>query len=243
MGTAGASHRKRVNFVVCKSPEELAGKAAKLFSRAAQDAVRKRGFFNAGLSGGSTPRLTLQTLALEPARSQILWKKTNLFWVDERYVPPDDPRSNFRLARETLISKVPLPEENLYPMPTHPEDPREAARIYEELLRDKLQSTGGLDFIFLGMGLDGHTASLFPGSPLLEEKERWVGVAEAPAQPGHRLTLTYPILNATSQVVFLVSGDEKAGTFKKILTQEQNLPAQKIQPASGNLTWLSTILP
>ncbi len=138
------------------------------------------------------------------------WERVHLFWGDERYVPHDDPASNYRMARESLIAHVPIPAENVHPMPTDLPQPEKAAEAYEAELR-RFFGTGapGFDLQLLGLGVEGHTASLFPGSPALEEKERWVAAVVAPAKPPQRLTLTLPVLNQGRNTLFLVTGADK----------------------------------
>ncbi len=191
------------------------------------------------LSGGDTPRLLHQMLATDHA-SLIDWNHLHLFWGDERYVPHDSPQSNFRMARETLIDHVPIPADNVHPMPTDFDDPEDAARACEAILR---AFTPGdvprLDIILLGIGADGHTASLFPGSTALSEAERAVVPSIAHADPPQRLTLTYPVINSAANVFFLVAGEDKAPVVAAALAgaSPETLPAAGVRPTNGRLCW------
>lgn len=197
------------------------------------------GHFTLALSGGETPRDLYRTLATE-YQNAVPWGQVHLFWADERYVPPDDPRSNYRLVRDTLLSDIPIPSDNVHPMPTDFPDPRDAARAYERELKRHFSSPWPrLDLIVLGMGSDGHTASLFPGSPALSEQERWVVDVQPPVDPPVRLTLTLPVLNNAASVFFLVSGAGKASALWRALTEPHDpaLPAGCIRPAGREPVW------
>ncbi len=196
--------------------------------------------FTLALAGGDTPRVLYRILATEQ-RDAIPWGQVHLFWGDERYVPPDDPRSNYRLVRDSLLDVLPIPRRNVHPMPTDFPDPRDAARAYERDLRTYFPAPWPrLDLVLLGMGPDGHTASLFPGSPALGEQERWVVDARAPVAPPVRLTLTLPVLNHAASVFFLVAGAEKAEAVRRALAgprDPQACPAGAVRPADGRLVW------
>ncbi|MCZ6490240.1 MAG: 6-phosphogluconolactonase [Acidobacteria bacterium] len=202
--------------------------------------------FSLVLAGGSTPGVLYQLLASE-YRDQIPWAQLHLFWGDERYVPPSDPRSNYRMARETLLGHVPVPQGNLHPMPTEFPEAEEAAAAYERLLRNHFPMPDAwprFDLVLLGMGPDGHTASLFPNSQALEEQERWVAASRAPVEPVQRLTLTLPVLNHAAQVYFLVAGAEKSGALRQALAGKtdasddwKRCPAAAVQPMQGAVTW------
>jgi 6-phosphogluconolactonase len=180
-------------------------------------------------------------LAGEPYRARIPWDQVHLFWGDERCVPPDDPGSNYHLAGETLISQVPIPPENVHRMRGELE-PGAAARAYERELHDYFCGPRPrFDLVLLGLGEDGHTASLFPDSPLLAEAERLVAPATALYQdrPAQRLTLTLPAINSARQVLFLVGGSAKSQIVQSVVEGPAGqLPAQRIQPTAGQLTWL-----
>ncbi|MDM7461411.1 MAG: 6-phosphogluconolactonase, partial [bacterium] len=195
------------------------------------------------LSGGKTPEPLYLLLATRRYRNALDWSRVHLFWGDERYVPHDDPQSNFYLAYETWLRRVNLPEENIHPMPTHYADPDEAARAYERELRRYFGSEASVpifDLVLLGVGDDGHIASLFPQSPALDETERWVVPSLAPTEPRQRLTLTLPALNATCSIWFLVSGKRKRAAIEQLFLQsETDLPAGRIEGNWLRFWWLS----
>ncbi len=181
------------------------------------DAVRAAGTCSIVLSGGSTPRRLYQLLA-SYFRNRIPWAKVHIFWGDERYVAAGNSDSNYRMAREALLDHVPCPPENIHPMPTHFTSPDVAARAYERTLRDQFAGQWPhFDLVLLGIGDDGHTASLFPGSLALAERTRWVVAARAPVEPHVRLTLTLPALTRGGAVFVLVSGAAKADALRHVL--------------------------
>jgi 6-phosphogluconolactonase len=202
-----------------------------------QGTVTKRGRFTIALSGGHTPSkmysLWTQT---EQYRNKTPWDRVHLFWSDERYVPADDPRSNYHMARETLISHVPIPAENVHPIPTNLSSPEECARVYEAELREFFGSDSpAFDVQLLGIGEEGHTASLFPGSPVLDEKLRWVAAVRVAAEPPQRITLTPVVLNQGRNTFFLVAGENKRSILSAIRAESGSKPSQypaaRIQPA------------
>jgi 6-phosphogluconolactonase len=229
------------NIVVLPDPEALAHETAKWFAELVREAAGSRGRFSVALSGGSTPGRLYELLAAEPYRARIPWPQVHLFWGDERCVPPDNPGSNYRLADELLVSQVPIPAENVHRMRGELE-PEAAAQAYQRVLEDFFCGPRArFDLVLLGLGQDGHTASLFPGSPAMAEMERLVAPATALYQdrPAQRLTLTLPAINASRQVLFLVNGSAKAQVVKAVMEGPAgHLPAQRIQPAAGRLTWL-----
>ena len=202
-----------------------------------QEAVTKRGRFAIALSGGHTPGKMYSLWAqTEQYRNKTPWDRVNLFWSDERFVPADDPRSNYRMARETLISHVPIPAENVHPMPTNLSSPEECARAYEtELLKFFGSEPPAFDVQLLGIGDEGHTASLFPGSPALGEKVRWVAAVRVAAQPPQRITLTPVVLNQGRNTFFLVAGEGKRAILSAIRDEPASKPSQypaaRIHPA------------
>jgi len=230
------------------NPSLLAVSAAIHFLELAQAAIASRGQFNVALSGGSTPRLAYELLASQQYATLLDWSSVHIFWGDERCVPPDHPDSNYHMAWETLLNRVPIPSENIHRM--HGEaEPESAAMEYEQLLRKTFSVEMGpsatFDLVLLGLGEDGHVASLFPGSPALGEYERWVLAIEhtqPPAPLVNRLTVTLPILNTATQVTFLVAGAGKGHILRRVwsppIDDQPALPAQLIQPANGNLLWL-----
>jgi 6-phosphogluconolactonase len=202
-----------------------------------QEAVTKRGRFAIALSGGHTPGKMYSLWAqTEQYRNKTPWDRVHLFWSDERFVPADDPRSNYRMARETLISQVPIPAENVHPMPTNLSSPEECARAYEtELLKFFGSEPPAFDVQLLGIGDEGHTASLFPGSPALGEKVRWVAAVRVAAEPPQRITLTPVVLNQGRNTFFLVAGEGKRAILSAIrdelASKPSQYPAARIHPA------------
>lgn len=202
---------------VCADLGDLSRRAAEAMAGTIDEAVRTRGTCSIALSGGSTPR-ALYSLLASRFRGRIPWAKVQVFWGDERYVPPEDPRSNYRMARETLLDRVPCPPANLHPMPTHFPSADVAARDYERTLRTHFHKAWPeFDVLLLGIGDDGHTASLFPGSPALAERTRWVVAAQAPVEPHVRLTLTLPALTRAAAIHVLVAGATKAEALRHVL--------------------------
>ena len=220
--------------------EALSFGAARLFVRQAGHACKDRGRFSVALSGGRTPQRTYEFLAQPPFRDQVAWSQTHVFWGDERCVPPEDPRSNARMARLHLLEKVPLPPHQIHPI-FCARSPKEAAQDYEDLLRSFFgEGPSRLDLIFLGLGEDGHTASLFPQTPLVKEGERWAAETYL-SQQDLRVTLTPPLINQTAVVAFLVAGATKAPILKEVLEgppHPHRYPAQLIHPSSRRLRWL-----
>jgi 6-phosphogluconolactonase len=212
--------------------------------RSMRDAVKERGVFAIALAGGRTPAKMYDLWAhAEGQGARTQWDKVHLFWGDERYVPRTDPLSNYRMARETLIEHVPIPPLNVHPM-AGPEDfatPEKAAEAYEAELRKFFGSAPPiLDVQLLGLGVEGHTASLFPGSPALEEKKRWVAAVEAPAKPPQRLTLTPVVLNQARNTFFLVCGADKHEIIVALRSEPESklsrYPASMIRP-EGRVLW------
>lgn len=227
---------------VFSSQQELFRAAAEEFCSIGADAIRERGRFSVALSGGSTPRGLHQELVTNFS-SALPWKDVFFFWGDERHVPPDFPESNFRMANETLLAPLHIAPDHIIRMPGEIPDANQAAAIYEERLREFLRPAAGefprFDFILLGMGPDGHTASLFPGTKALDEKERWVVGNWVEQHSTYRITFTYPVLNHAANVMFLISGGgEKPEMVRRALREPSaNLPCQRVQPVNGNLMW------
>ena len=232
------------HFHVLSTIEELGEAAAVHVSRLSAEAVAARECFTVALSGGSLMRLLSPPLVAESRRSQIEWSAWHVFWADERCVPLTDADSNYRLARETLFDLVEIPQNQIHPI-DDTLDPVAAAGSYQsELARMFRPGANGMprfDLILLGVGEDGHTASLFPGHPLLEERERWaVPVLDSPKPPRQRITLTLPVINAGRQVVFLTAGGGKAAVLRQVLETDVppgELPAQMVRPADGEVHW------
>src|SRR6266481_337084 len=218
--------------------------AASEFSRCALDAIAARGHFSVALSGGNTPRGAYEVIAerQKDTSSQLPWDRIFIFWGDERHVPPDHPDSNYRMAREALLSRVPIPAQNVHRVRAEL-DAAEAAQDYERQLqihfRLKPDELPRFDLIMLGLGDDGHTASLFPGSAALGETQHLFVANWVEKFRQYRLTLTLPVPDHAGEVLFLVSGGSKAPVVKEILTPqaEQKYPAQRVQPKAGSLLW------
>lgn len=214
--------------------------AAERFAAWAREAVRERGRFVAALAGGSTPRAAYALLAEEPLRSAVPWEGVHLFWGDERCVPPGHPRSNFRMAREALLSRVPLPEGNVHRVRGEL-PPAQAAEAYEREVRELFGGAPRWDLVHLGVGGDAHTASLFPFSPPLRERERAVAHTAHPGRGEARVTLTVPALNAAARVELLVAGAAKAAAARSVICGALDpfrLPAQLVRPSPGEAVWL-----
>ena len=210
--------------------------------RISRDAIAARGRFSVALSGGHTPE-KLHTLWANAERFGLHtpWDRVHLFWGDDRYVPHDDPLSNYRMARETLIDHVPIPAANVHPMLADYPEPQRAAESYESELRKFFGAEPpAFDLQLMGLGPEGHTASLFPGSQALEEKKRWVLAVEAPATPPRRLTLTPPVLNSGRNTFFLVSGHDKREIMAALRAEKNpetsQYPAARLRPA-GRVLW------
>jgi 6-phosphogluconolactonase len=221
--------------------DELSLRAAESAVVVIHNAVQERGTCSVALSGGNTPPAIYALLASR-FREEIPWASVHVFWGDERYVPPDDSRSNYRMAKETLLDRVPCPAANIHPMPTHFPTVDAAARDYETTLRSYFSTTWPrFDLVFLGLGPDGHTASLFPGSPALDERSRWVLPVLDPPAPPMRLTLTLPVLSQSAHTYFLVSGSGKAKALHAAIagTADPHVcPAGGVRPAAGLLWWV-----
>jgi len=222
--------------IVCPDQDAWAQRAVQLFLEKTRDAIARRGCCRVALSGGSTPLPFFRSLIRSEARQRIDWQGIDFFWADERCVPPTDPASNYGVAWRTCLSLLPVASECVHRIETeYPHD--EAARRYERTLRDQLGETPRLDLALLGVGSDGHTASLFPNSEALRETSRWVVPATAPIDPPCRVTMTVPMLNAARCVVFLVRGSEKREILRRLFAHE-SLPARRIAPTAGELIWL-----
>jgi 6-phosphogluconolactonase len=227
--------------------EQVSRRAAEEFVQQANQAVHTKRFFTVALSGGSTPQRLYSLLAngAEPFRAQVPWDKIHFFWADERHVPPVHPDSNYRLASEMMLSKVPVPPEHVHRVQAENSSADTAAQAYEQELREFFHLEEGqqprFDLVLLGMGPDGHTASLFPGTDVLRETKRLVAAPWVEKLHTYRISLTPPALNSAALIIFLVSGKEKAGALRSVLKgdyQPERFPAQLIHPISGRLLWL-----
>jgi len=219
--------------------EHLSRRAAGLFAATVCRAAARGQRCRVALAGGSTPERTYRLLAAAPLRERVPWEALEIFWGDERCVPADDARSNQRMARSTLLDHVPIPPARVHPM-VCATDPAAAAIAYQELLtRCCGPALPRFDLVLLGLGSDGHTASLFPGTAAVAEEKRWVSEVQVPGQDFARLSLTLPVFNNAAELIFLVAGAEKAPVLRRILNgSAPQLPAARVQPSQGRLRWL-----
>jgi 6-phosphogluconolactonase len=230
--------------------QEMSQAAAEFVCQLAEESVKQRGRFTVALSGGNTPRMLYAYLAQAPYAHKIPWPQTHLFWGDERFIPANHPDSNFAMAAQALIKHAPIPTENVHRIITEHFTPEDAADVYQDTLRDRFEAFMSLsdegfpvfDLILLGMGSDGHTASLFPDSPVLNEKKRWVAATPVPnlAPQVRRITLTLPVINAARNVIFLVAGAEKQPIVQAVLDAPEKArelyPAARVAP-TGKVLW------
>ncbi|MDQ7844657.1 MAG: 6-phosphogluconolactonase [Armatimonadota bacterium] len=220
--------------------ESLSAAVAEILAARIAAAAARQGRCSFVLSGGRTPR-RLYELLRDRFADRIPWPQVDLFWSDERYVPYDDPQSNYRLAREALLDGIAIPVGNVHPIPTQYADPAEAAEAYEALIRSYFGTRPPrFDILLLGMAANGHVASLFPGHPALYERRRWIVAATVPAHPPRRVTMTFALLNKAAEVVFLVAGAAKADAVRRALapgTTADEIPAVGVSPRSGAVTW------
>jgi len=226
------------------NPQALFEAAAQDFVEQGRASVRGQGRFTVALSGGSTPRGLFQVLSSKD-HGLLPWDRMFFFWGDERHVPPDHPDSNYRMTHETLLSKVPVPAANIFRVPAEDADANEAAASYEKTLHEFFRLKPGqlpqFDLILLGMGPDGHTASLFPESKGLQERKRLVIANWVEKFSTFRITFTVPVLNAGRVVEFLVAGADKAPALHEVLegnARAELYPAKLVHPADGRLVWM-----
>ncbi|KAA6438596.1 6-phosphogluconolactonase [Dyadobacter flavalbus] len=225
---------------ISKDTEQLSNELAEWISHYIQQVLEKKERFTFVLSGGSTPKLLYSKLAEMPYKKSIPWNRIHFFWGDERAVPFEDSRNNARMCFEELLDKVPVVAENIHVMRTDL-DPDSSAKAYESILKTYFQdSETTFDLVLLGMGDDGHTLSLFPGTDVIHEQNAWATSFFLPAQDMYRITLTAPLVNQSACVVFLAAGSGKAETLKNVLQGERNIdlyPSQIINPENGQLHW------
>jgi len=232
------------DIVVCKDSDSLALDAAYRFAALSASATRNGRPFRVALAGGNTPAKLYKLLASQQFREAIDWSSTHLYFGDERCVPLDSEYSNYRMAVETLIGPLGLLEANVHRIPAEQPEPEQAAEQYTQTLADTFGASTlpRFDLILLGMGSDGHTASLFPHSAALNEASRWVVRNEPGLQPFvPRVTLTFPVINNAANVLFLVAGKDKTEMAAKVLQgppAPHEMPSQSVQPQNGTLTWL-----
>ena len=228
--------------LICADAAELAREAARRFAELAVAFTSDAGRFTVALSGGSTPKAMFQILAEKPFADSLPWRSIHFFWGDERCVPPDHAESNYRMANETLLSKVPVPRENIFRIPAEDEDRERAAAIYSETLQSFFaEEQPGFDLVFLGMGPDGHTASLFPGTTALCADGGAAAANYVDKLQSWRITLTADAINRARNVIFLVAGADKAPALKEVIKGPRNpkqYPSQLIMPSHGALLWM-----
>jgi len=230
------------NVFIFDTPEQLAVAAAERFVDYEYAFHGEPERFSVALAGGKTPRRVYELLATERFMHRVEWDHVDLFFGDERCVPPDHPDSNYAMAYESLISKVPIPAKNVHRI-IGESDPEESAKLYENQLKTFFAGVSWprFDLVLLGMGEDGHTASLFPGSDALAEKTKWVVATKPEGSMRYRITLTVPVFNQAARIMFLVTGAGKAGRLAQVLYPRPDagpVPAQAIKPVDGSLEWL-----
>lgn len=229
---------------VLKDKDAVARAAADFFVSLAPQSQGDKRLFRVVLAGGTTPQALYALLASAEYRNRVAWDQVSFFFGDERAVPPDHPDSNYRTAQEALFRPLNIPEKYIYRMEAEQSDLEAAAADYERALRSAFdgERVPRFDLIFLGMGPDGHTASLFPGHPALAERKRWVTpVLDAPKPPPRRLTLTVPVLNAARLVLFMATGDDKSQALREVLeghASPDQYPAKHVRPGADRLVWL-----
>lgn len=232
----------RIEKIITADAEQLAAKGAQIIYKAAQEAVARQGHFAMALSGGSTPRAMHRLLARAPYLIDMPWQQTHVFMVDERMVDFEHPDSNFGTAQKDFLDKIPLPQEQMHPMPARAR-PEAAAVLYQTELETSFRALGFtepvFDLIILGIGQDGHIASLFPGQPIIEDPQCWVLSVKGGQPDVWRLTLNYHVLNSAEHILFLASGNGKSAIVQTLLAgRPVGLPAEKIRPLNGKVTWL-----
>lgn len=233
---------EKSDIIIVPDGSKLAQKGAEIFYQRAKDSVSSRRNFKVAVSGGSTPMAMYRLLGQKPFISDVPWHQTHIFWVDERLVPVDDPASNFGAARSDWLEKVAIPKDQVHPMPVQLK-PKDSADRYQTALEEyftvRENNYPVFDLIFLGIGTDGHTASLFPDDPVAQDTKKWVICVKGGEPDVYRLTLTYPVLNHARCVCFMVSGKKKAPIINTVFVNpEARLPAQRIGPENGALVWL-----
>ena len=234
--------RSDAQVVTAEDATGLAQEAAQRFVGAARAAMDRGGQFCVALSGGHTPEALYRKLTGDEFRDQVDWERVQVFFSDERFVPPDSPDSNFRMANVSLLSKVPIPERQVHRVATVDISPEESATLYAQGIRRVFglaeSDVPQFDLILLGLGPDGHTASLFPGSDALQVMERIVAPNFVAKFDSWRITFTYPLINAAHEVQFLIQGEDKAERVKQVLSGDPSLPASRVQPSAGSLLFL-----
>lgn len=226
---------------VFEDQSEIAVTAAEQFVQIAAQSIAEKGKFTVALTGGSSPERLYDLLAHPEYQEKIDWSKVYVFWGDERWVPLDNDQSNAKLADRTLLSKVPIPQDHIFYMWTGDKSPEEYAKEYENKVREHLGESLQFDLVLLGMGPDGHTASLFPNQAVVNEKEKLVNAYYLAPQSMYRITLTAPLINKARHIIVMLYGENKANALYEVLEGKRNYnqyPSQLLNPISGDLTWL-----
>ena len=226
---------------IFKDSNELSAATAELFVQASKEAIAEKGSFTVALTGGSSPIKLHQLLATPAYREEIDWANVFIFWGDERWVPMEDERSNAKMAFDTLLNFVPVPSGQINPMYDAVKSPEEFAADYEQWIRDQADEDGVFDLILLGMGDDGHTASLFPGTDVLKEESKWVAAYYLAPQNMYRITLTAPLINRAKKLVVMTFGEKKTHALHEVLEGEHNpelYPSQLLKPVNGELIFM-----
>lgn len=225
---------------VFENVDELSRNAADLIVDIANRSIEKKDSFTLVLSGGSSPKIIYMLLSQPPFSERITWNKTYLFWGDERFVPENDPQNNYNMTREILLKKIPIPGDHIFPIPTSG-DPKDCASEYEKTIYNFFNTANpSFDLILLGLGDNGHTASLFPYTDVLNEEKRLVKEVYVKALDMYRITMTAPIINKAESILFIIFGREKAEAVQNIIEGKydpQSLPAQLIKPVDGTIRW------
>lgn len=227
---------------IFENTDYLAEAAATLFVRISQEAIDAKGRFSVALTGGSSPIALYKLLASDKYKRSVDWNSVYIFWGDERWVPFDDDRSNTKMAFDTLLNLVPIPKENIFPMYSAEKSAEEYATDYEDTIRRQVGDDGVFDLILLGMGDDGHTASLFPHTDVLKEDKKWVAAYYLEPQHMYRITLTAPLINKAKNIIVLTFGDKKTNALYEVLEGEHNpdqYPSQLLAPTDGKLLFLT----
>ncbi|WP_293944740.1 MULTISPECIES: 6-phosphogluconolactonase [unclassified Sphingobacterium] len=225
-----------MNITIFNNLDALYKKAADTFVELSNKAIQKHDKFVVALSGGSSPKAIFSLLATPEYADKIIWNKIHFFWVDERWVSLEDEKSNFKMTLEVLLNKVPVNENQIFPMYKEGIEPENYAKEYETQIRNVLGADGIFDFILLGMGDDGHTASLFPGEKILQEKEKWVDAYYLKPQEMFRITLTEPIINKAENILIVTFGKSKKNALNEVLNGAYNpelYPLQLIEKKAG----------
>lgn len=231
-------------ILIAQDPDAFAKKAAQLMMETTWQSIEQRKKASWALCGGRTPKTVFPILTESHFKDRVDWKSVQVYWGDERCVPPDHDDSNYKLAMTTLLSKVPIPTANIHRMPGEMITPLEAARAYDQMMHVDFKFERPFpkfDLMLLGMGEDGHTASLFPGTDVLSENEKWVVGYRVERLSSNRISLTFPVINNARRILIMCPGENKANVLREIFhpaTPDNRYPVQKVKPVDGELIWL-----